>query len=117
MVRSGPAAPTVIRDLQSGAVAATLGPVYVAGFSGDHSRVVTVGTGATQSSEVIRWQTGEVVATEPILGTVVAAYQPDGPGLMVVERASVNGARELRLIPGSGPSRLIASEVEEIIPQ
>jgi len=74
VVHRGPVGPTVVRELPSGNVVATLEPLMVVGFSGDHSRIF-----ASTSNEVkvIKWRTGEVVWKHP--GEAwLAAYQQVG---------------------------------------
>ena len=112
VVRNGAVGPTVVRELPSGNVVATLEPLKVHGFSGDNSHVF-----ASTSNEVkvIKWRTGEVVWKQP--GEAwLAAYQPGGSAIMVRERTLRKGllTDDLRLVLADGSDWLVAKDVGEV---
>ena len=111
VVRSrGPVAPTVIRDLSTGQVVATLGPIEVHAFSGDDNLVIA---STDQGMELIRWRTGESVAV--LAGVVtVAAYQPNGEAFMVLKRRSDAAVNDLWLVAGDGSSRMLVGKILEV---
>jgi len=112
VVHRGPVRPTVVRELPSGNVVATLEPLMVLGFSGDHSRIF-----ASTSNEVkvIKWRTGEVVWKHPGKAWL-AAYQPGGSAFMVKERTLQKGllADDLWLVFADGSDRQAAKDVGEV---
>ena len=112
VVHHGPVGLTGVRELPSGNVIATLEPLTVQGFSGDHSRIF-----ASTSNEVkvIKWQTGEVVWKHPGEARL-AAYQPGGSAFIVRERTLSNGLLTdgLWLVFADGSDRLVARDVGEV---
>ena len=112
VVHQGPVGPTVVRELPSGNVVATLEPLTVHGFSGDHSRIFA---STANEVKVMRWRTGEVVWKHPG-ETWLAAYQPCGAAFMVRERTLRKGllADELWLVFADGSDRLVARDVGEV---
>ena len=112
VVHHGPVGPAVVRELPTGNVVATLEPLTVLGFSGDHSRIF-----ASTSNEVkvIKWRTGEVVWKHPGEARL-AAYQPGGSAFMVRERTLWKGLLTdgLWLVFADGSDRLVAKDVGEV---
>jgi hypothetical protein len=105
----GPVAPTVIRNLTTGQVTATLGPVQVQAFSGDDNLVIAT---SEQGAELIRWRTAESLAHLPRF-VQVAAYQPDGESFMVKEIRPGGGLliHDRWLVSGDGSSRVVARNI------
>lgn len=105
-----PIAPTLVRDLATGEVVSSLGPVYVKGWSADDSRVLTEPREG-EPCDVLRWRTGEVIARTDFPAREVAA-QPGGRAMLVLERDGAND--ELWLIGASGDQRLITRATLEV---
>jgi hypothetical protein len=105
-----PTAPTVIRDLSSGQVVATLGPVLIKAFSGDDGFVIA---STDAGMELIAWRTGLSVRELP--GAIaVVAYEPKAAAFMVIEQRPNSSNNELWLVNGDGSSRMVVDNVTTV---
>jgi hypothetical protein len=114
VVRHGPAARVQIRALPQGNVVATMNQTNVQGFSGDDN-IILVGGGEKADAQLVNWRSGQVTRTEPGV-LVLSATQPDGSGFMVLKQSTENGllANDLWLVPASGASRLVDTDILEV---
>lgn len=115
VVRQGPAARVQVRALPQRMVVATMGQTNVQGFSGDDTVAFVGGGGQPDIAQLVNWRTGRVIRTESG-GPVLGASQPDGAAFMVRKPATRNGllVNDLWLVPVSGPSRLVDTDVSDI---
>ena len=115
VVRQGPAARVQVRALPQGMVVTTMVQTNVQGFSGDDTVAFVGGGGKPDVAQLVNWRTGQVIRTEPG-GPVLGASQPDGSAFMVRKPSTKNGllAHDLWLVPTSGPSRLIDTDVLDV---
>jgi hypothetical protein len=115
VVRQGPAARVQIRSLPQGNVVATMGETNVQGFSGDDNVAFVVGGDKRDSAQLVNWRTGQVLRNE-LGGPVLVASQPDGSAFLVRKPTTRNGLlfNDLWLVPASGPSRLIDTDVLDV---
>jgi hypothetical protein len=115
VVRQGPAARVQIRSLPEGNVVATMGQTNVQGFSGDDNVAFVVGGDTPGSAQLVNWRTGQVIRNE-LGGPVLGASQADGSAFIVRKPTTRNGllVNDLWLVPASGPSRLIDTDVLDV---
>jgi len=115
VVRQGPAARVQVRALPQGTVVATMSQTRVQGFSGDDTFAFVGGAAPPDIAHLVNWRTGQVIRTEPG-GPVLGARQPGGSAFMVRKLTTRNGvlANDLWLVPASGPSRLVDTDVLDV---
>ena len=115
VVGQGPAARVQVRALPQGTVEATMGQTNVQGFSGDDNFAFIGGSGMPDIAQLVNWRTGQVIRTEPG-GPVLGASQPGGTAFLVRKPTTRNGllVNDLWLVPTSGPSRLVDTDVSDI---
>jgi hypothetical protein len=90
-----------------------MGQTNVQGFSGDDNVAFVVGGDKPHSAQLVNWRTGQVLRNE-LGGPVLGASQPDGSAFVVRKPTTRNGLLDLWLVPASGPSRLIDTDVLDV---
>jgi hypothetical protein len=92
-----------------------MGQTNFQSFSGDDTVAFVGGWNGPNSVQVLDWRTGQVLRNEPG-GPVLGASQPDGSSFMVRRSTTRNGlsTNDLWLVPKSGPSRLIDTDVLDV---
>ena len=115
VVRQGPAARVQVRALPQGNVVATMGQTNVQGFSGDDNVAFVGGGDKPDSAQLVNWRTGQVLRNE-LGGPILGASQPGGSAFIVRKPTTRNGllANDLWLVPASGPSLLIDTDVLDV---
>jgi hypothetical protein len=115
VVGQGPAARVQVRALPQGTVEATMGPTNVQGFSGDDNLAFVGDSGMPDIAQLVNWRSGQVIRTEPG-EPVLGASQPHSAAFLVRKPTTRNGllVNDLWLIPMSGSSRLVDTNVSDI---